>query len=116
MANTVMAPSRVPQRRRAHITFPTALVVDTIHNTQGRAWGSDISEMTGLNNSTVYQILHRLEHRGLLASEPEPDGEPRDPSRQPGPPRRFYQLTPRGERELLRPVAAKLLRTRMPAR
>lgn len=116
MAETVMAPKPRARRRGMHVTLPTAMVVDAIASAQGRAWGSVICATTGLGTGTVYQILHRLEARGLLASEPEPDGEPRDPDRMPGPPRRFYELTGQGREQLLELVAAKLERHRVPAR
>lgn len=67
---------------------------------QGRVrYGLDISEETGLLPGTVYTTLRRLEKRGLVEGRweagelAEAEGRPR---------RRYYELTPAGERELER--------------
>lgn len=52
--------------------------------------GYEIMRDTGLNNSTVYQILHRLEEAGWLVSGEEPATEKGRP------PRRCYRFTDLG--------------------
>jgi DNA-binding PadR family transcriptional regulator len=51
-----------------------------------------------MNYATLYRILDRLEHRGLLCCHPD------EPGRYPGRPRRRFDLT-RAGRALLRDLA-----------
>ena len=45
-----------------------------------------------LTTGTLYPLLHSLENRGLLSGFERPAG--------PGPPRKYYRLTPKGRRAL----------------
>lgn len=55
-------------------------------------WGYEIVQETGLVDTTVYDILHRLQDLGWLVSESEPSGQGK-------PPRRCYRFTELGETE-----------------
>lgn len=54
--------------------------------------GVDIIRATGLRSGTIYPLLLRFEHHGLVASAWE-EAEPRDLGR---PGRRLYSISPRG--------------------
>jgi PadR family transcriptional regulator PadR len=83
----------------------------------GVRYGFDIMERTDLPSGTVYPALSRLERDGYVRSHWE------DPVKAHGdrrPPRRYYRVTPNGERVLadaldrfhsLKPVRAGLGRT-----
>ena len=60
-------------------------------------YGLDISETTGLLPGTVYTTLRRLERRGLVEGRWE---EPEVAEKEGRPRRRYYELTPDGEKEL----------------
>lgn len=80
---------------RLNITYPTALVLQAL--SQGFHYGFDIMDATGLPSGTVYPILRRLDREGLLQSSWE---DPADAQKQQRPPRRYYAITPDGERML----------------
>src|SRR5574341_679297 len=49
-----------------NVTYPTALVLEAI--AAGVQHGFDIMDTTGLPSGSVYPILRRLEHEGLVRS------------------------------------------------
>jgi DNA-binding PadR family transcriptional regulator len=64
---------------------------------QGRGYGFDIMDDTGLASGTVYPALVRLERRGLVRSKWEDE---RAAHREGRPARRYYELTGEGQRAL----------------
>ena len=80
---------------RLNLTYPTALVLRAL--TRGFHHGFDIMDATGLPSGTVYPILRRLDRDGLLESTWE---EHAAAQREQRPPRRYYAITPAGERML----------------
>ena len=97
------------------LTTPTKLVL--LACGRGAAYGFDIIDLTGLPSGTVYPILRRLEHAGLLKSRWEAIRVARQEQR---PPRRYYQLSGAGAtlvREVSRdnPRLVTALRGPMPA-
>ena len=81
------------------LTTPTKLVLLACGH--GARYGFDIIDLTGLPSGTVYPILRRLEHAGLLKSRWEAIRVARQAQR---PPRRYYQLSGTGA-PLVRDVA-----------
>jgi PadR family transcriptional regulator PadR len=77
------------------MTFPTALVLQAL--SRGFHYGFDIMDATGLPSGTVYPILRRLDREGLLESSWEDAAEAQKAQR---PTRRYYAITPEGERML----------------
>jgi DNA-binding PadR family transcriptional regulator len=73
------------------LTTPTKLVLIAIGG--GARYGFDIIDATGLPSGTVYPILRRLEHAGLLRSRWEAARIAREQQR---PPRRYYSLAGTG--------------------
>ena len=84
---------------RLKMTFPTALVLQAL--SQGFHYGFDIMDATSLPSGTVYPILRRLDREGLLQSSWEDVTEAQKAQR---PPRRYYAITPDGERMLAEAV------------
>ena len=77
------------------LTYPTACVLQALAN--GKVYGMDIIEHTGLPSGTVYPILRGFERDGLVTSAWE------TPERAFGnrrPQRRNYRLTREGRRAL----------------
>ncbi|MGD9905672.1 MAG: PadR family transcriptional regulator [Vicinamibacterales bacterium] len=72
-------------------TYPTALVLQALLD--GRHYGFDVMDATGLPSGTVYPILRRLNADGVVRSRWEREGIARQEQR---PPRRYYELTPSG--------------------
>jgi DNA-binding PadR family transcriptional regulator len=66
---------------------------------RGHRYGFDLIGQTGLTSGTVYPALERLEARGLARSHWE-DAELAH--REKRPPRRYFEITPEGEAELVR--------------
>jgi PadR family transcriptional regulator, regulatory protein PadR len=62
----------------------------------GRHWGYDLSRRAGTRSGVLYPILHRMLDEGWLADGWE---DPTQLSRK-RPPRRYYELTDKGRREL----------------
>jgi DNA-binding PadR family transcriptional regulator len=81
------------------LTAPTKLVLLACR--QGARYGFDIIDLTGLPSGTVYPILRRLEHAGVLKSKWEAIRVARQDQR---PPRRYYQLSGTGA-TLVREIA-----------
>lgn len=65
---------------------------------RGHGHGFDIQAETGLTSGTVYPALERLEVEGLATSSWEDAERAREEKR---PPRRYYQITPRGKQALI---------------
>jgi PadR family transcriptional regulator PadR len=63
----------------------------------GSRFGFDIMDATGLGSGSVYPTLERLEEQGLLRSRWE---DARVAHREKRPPRRYFDLTPRGAEAL----------------
>lgn len=80
---------------RLNLTYPTGLVLQAL--ARGFHHGFDVMDATGLPSGTVYPILRRLDREGLLESRWEEQGTAQQEQR---PPRRYYSLTPAGERML----------------
>jgi DNA-binding PadR family transcriptional regulator len=64
----------------------------------GCRYGFDVIDATSLQSGTVYRALSKLEERGLLRSQWEPANEA---LREKRPRRRYYEVTSRGEAELV---------------
>jgi DNA-binding PadR family transcriptional regulator len=64
---------------------------------QGRRFGFDIMDATGLPSGTIYPALRRLETLGYVASDWESDDKARKANR---PRRRYYTLTKSGRQQL----------------
>jgi PadR family transcriptional regulator len=77
---------------RLNITFPTALVLHALLH--DRHYGFDIMDATSLPSGTVYPILRRLDHEGLVKSKWE---DAAAAAREQRPARRYYEITPPGE-------------------
>jgi DNA-binding PadR family transcriptional regulator len=75
--------------------FATVSILQAIRN--GRRYGLDIMDETGLGGGTVYKLLHRVEEKGLVTGAWE---SPEVAERERRPRRRYYQLTPAGEAEV----------------
>ena len=76
-------------------TYSTVLVLEAL--ARGYHYGFDILDATGLPSGTVYPILRRFAREGLATSEWEAEGLAQAEKR---PPRRYYALTPDGEKVL----------------
>jgi PadR family transcriptional regulator PadR len=81
-----------------------------------RRYGYDLMKAAEVASGTLYPLLTRLEHEGLVTSHWETPGEAGDALR----PRKYYKLTGEGERVARRELAelyanrhhATVLRTR----
>jgi DNA-binding PadR family transcriptional regulator len=83
------------KRRRRRLGYATVAILRAID--QGHRYGLDIVESTGLASGTVYVALGRLQKRGFLSATWERD---EIAEREGRPRRRYYELTPTGDREL----------------
>jgi len=63
----------------------------------GHIYGFSVMEITGLPSGTVYPALRRLERRGLIRSQWEPQAAADAGQR---PPRKYYRITRSGEATL----------------
>jgi DNA-binding PadR family transcriptional regulator len=68
----------------------------------GNRYGLDLMTSTGLPSGTVYPQLGRLEKRGFVRAEWEPEDIARKEAR---PQRRYYELTATGEEALQEALA-----------
>jgi DNA-binding PadR family transcriptional regulator len=102
-----------------NVTYPTALVLEAI--AAGVHHGFDIMDATSLPSGSVYPILRRLEHEGLVRSRWE---KHEIAQREGRPPRRYYEVeragvawleTARGRFRLLAEAVARPRRLK-PAR
>jgi DNA-binding PadR family transcriptional regulator len=78
------------------LTLATGLVLQAV--AQGRSYGFDIMDASGLPDGTVYPALRRLEKAGLLRSRWEAQKRAHADGR---PVRRLYQLTAEGRAALV---------------
>ena len=78
------------------ITYPAACVLKAL--SQGKAFGFDIMDATGLPSGTVYPLLRRFEDAGLVRSKWESSKKAFNDAR---PRRRNYQLTRLGRESLV---------------
>lgn len=62
-------------------------------------YGLEVIRLTDLSSGTVYPVLRRLEARGLVEARWEDEEKARREGR---PARKYYRLTPGGERALRR--------------
>ena len=76
------------------ISYNGALVLQCI--TRGHRYGFEMMRVTGLASGTVYPLLRRLEHGGLVTSS----WEDVDPSEEGRPQRRVYIATKEGKKAL----------------
>ncbi len=81
--------------RPVNLTHTAAVLLKTIRN--GRRYGFEIMESTGLPSGTVYPALRRLEEGGIIESRWE---EAKHATAEQRPPRRYYRLTRNGEKML----------------
>lgn len=81
------------------LTHTSALILQTLGG--GYRYGFDIMEATGLPSGTVYPALRRLEQQELIQSTWEKESKALAEQR---PARKYYKLTPAGERTLARAV------------
>jgi DNA-binding PadR family transcriptional regulator len=82
----------MPQRR---MSFAVLAILKAVAD--GVRYGFDIMDRTGLPSGTVYPALSRLERDGLLKSHWEDLRKAHGDRR---PPRRYYRITPHGDRAL----------------
>ena len=82
------------------LSYAAAAVLQSI--ARGYRHGFDVSRATGLPSGTVYPALRRLEEARLVKSAWEDHRLARDAQR---PPRKYYEVTARGEEALAAAVA-----------
>ncbi|MEO8560607.1 MAG: PadR family transcriptional regulator [bacterium] len=82
------------------LTHSTTLVLVAL--ARGVRHGFDLLDETGLESGTVYPILRRLEHAGLVRSRWEAVQRARAEGR---PPRRYYELSGAGAEVLQEALA-----------
>lgn len=80
---------------RRQLGYATIAVLKAVRD--GYGYGTDIMDRTGLPSGTVYPALSRLDERGYLRSRWE-KREVADAERRPR--RRYYRLTPSGQKAL----------------
>ena len=68
----------------------------------GSRYGLEVMDRTGLSSGTVYPALRRMESAGLVEGDWEEDEQAHGAGR---PARRYYRLTPAGEKALAEAVA-----------
>lgn len=76
------------------LSYTATLVLQAL--ARNHRYGFEIMRVSELPSGTVYPLLRRLEHAGLVRSR----WENLDPKEEGRPARRFYQLTPKGKRAL----------------
>ena len=76
------------------LSLTAAIILLAIDN--GRRYGFEIMEHTGLPSGTIYPALRRLEQGKLIRS----DWDPKAAAASQGPPRKYYRLTPDGRAAL----------------
>jgi DNA-binding PadR family transcriptional regulator len=85
----------MPPPKFPRLGFGTIAILQVIE--QGRAFGFDIMDATGLTSGTVYPALDRLEDLGFVTSQWEHDAVARREAR---PARRYFVITREGTRAL----------------
>lgn len=68
----------------------------------GSRYGLEVMERTELSSGTVYPALRRMEMAGLVEGDWEGEKQANEAGR---PARRYYRLTPAGERALAEAIA-----------
>jgi PadR family transcriptional regulator, regulatory protein PadR len=81
--------------RRTHALVQVAVVLSAAPF--DKHWGYDLTRQSGVRSGVLYPILHRMFDMGWLSDGWE-DTESSGPRRRP--PRRYYELTDTGRREL----------------
>jgi DNA-binding PadR family transcriptional regulator len=95
---------------KPYLSYSAAVILQALAN--GYKYGFDIMDITGLPSGTVYPALRRLEETGLVDSNWEKEGVAQREQR---PPRKYYELTPDGERARAEAVKRyRLLESLMP--
>lgn len=79
--------------RKTHALLQVALGL--LDDPTGRHWGYDLSKKAGVRSGVMYPILHRMFDEGWLT-----DGWDDSSTSRRRPPRRYYELTDLGRREL----------------
>ena len=80
--------------RKTHATVQVALAI--LADPAAKIWGYELSKMSGVRSGVMYPILSRMLAEGWLT-----DGwEDRHQMTEQRPPRRYYEVTERGLREL----------------
>jgi len=82
------------------LSYAAAAVLQSI--ARGYRHGFDVSRATGLPSGTVYPALRRLESARLVTSSWEDQKIARKDQR---PPRKYYEITARGEEALAAAIA-----------
>lgn len=78
----------------AQLSLTSAIILLSIEN--GRRYGFEIMEATGLPSGTIYPALRRLEASRLIRS----DWESARAAESQGPPRKYFRLTVAGRTSL----------------
>ncbi len=86
----------MPVAKKKDLSLGTVMVLHSL--ARGCIYGFDIMEETGLTSGTIYPALERLEELGLAKSKWESAKVAHLEKR---PPRRYYNITMRGEEVLL---------------
>jgi DNA-binding PadR family transcriptional regulator len=81
-------------RMPAQLSLTSAIILLSIEN--GRRYGFEIMEATGLPSGTIYPALRRLETSHLICS----DWESARTAESQGPPRKYFRLTVAGRSSL----------------
>jgi DNA-binding PadR family transcriptional regulator len=81
------------------LSLATVRVLVSIGN--GARYGFDIMDATGLPSGTIYPILARLEHAGLIRGRWESPGAAQREKR---PARRYYEISAIGAKALARSI------------
>jgi DNA-binding PadR family transcriptional regulator len=76
------------------LSLTSAIILLAIEN--GRRYGFEIMEATGLPSGTIYPALRRLEKAKFIRS----DWESSAASESQGPPRKYFRVTPEGRTAL----------------
>ena len=80
---------------KGFLTYSSAVILQAVGN--GYLYGFDIIDITGVPGGTIYPALRRLEESGFLISKWENQSISQS---EPGPQRRYYELTRAGREAL----------------
>ncbi len=81
-------------RMPAQLSLTSAIILLAVEN--GRRYGFEIMDATGLPSGTIYPALRRLETSRLICS----DWESAKSAESQGPPRKYFRLTAAGKASL----------------
>jgi len=76
------------------LSLVAAIILRAVHD--GRCYGFEIMEATGLPSGTIYPALRRLAEAKLIRADREASKEA-EPG---GPPRKYFRMTAEGRRAL----------------